>query len=179
MNKLFVETFVRKIISLLGKAKTHKARGLIQRHFLVMAFIGILSACSPSPDKGFSLPKGSVAEGEILFTQFQCYECHTIAGTDFVGDEARLSENNGIAVELGGAKSDVQSYADLVTSVINPSHRIAEGYDPDQVTYGDGESKMAYYNSIMTVEELVDIVTFLETKYSVLQRPMTPYPPYH
>lgn len=139
---------------------------------------GVLTACSPASDRGFSLPKGSAENGEILFAEFDCLQCHTFAGTDFAGDEERLTEGNGIAVELGGAKSYVQTYSDLVTSIINPSHRIAEGYDVDQVTHGDGDSKMTYYNSVMTVEELIDIVTFLETKYTVIEKPVTPYNQY-
>jgi hypothetical protein len=81
-------------------------------------------------------------------------------------------------VELGGLTDRVQTYGDLVTSIINPSHRIAEGYSPEEVMLDDGESRMAYYNSVMTVEELIDIVTFLETKYDLKPATRQAYPSY-
>lgn len=122
--------------------------------------------------RGFSLPKGFAGNGELLFREFQCVQCHTVAGTEFEGGEWRAAENVGISVELGGAKSRIQTYEDLVTSIINPSHRIAKGYPRSQVidegeTREEDESKMPVYNSIMTVDELADIVAFLEKQYTL------------
>jgi hypothetical protein len=138
---------------------------------LVLGLIVLLltSGCDQESiaNRGFSLPQGNVENGKLLMDQFGCWECHTLAGTDFLGEEWRLKEGDGIAVELGGEKTRVQTYGDLVSSIINPSHRIAKGYDPEEVTYEDGESKMYYYNSYMTVAELVDIVTYLQTQYKV------------
>jgi sulfur-oxidizing protein SoxX len=151
----------------------------MSRMVFVLALAGLLSACQPTPENfGFSLPKGDAENGKILFAEFQCYECHTFSDVEFNDDQWRLTEGEGIAIELGGEKVYKQTYADLVTSVINPSHRIAKGYADQETTYEDGASKMAYYNSYMTVEELIDIVTFLETKYTVGNKPYTPYNPY-
>ena len=66
-----------------------------------------------------------------------------------------------------------RTYGDLLTSVINPSHRISQAYLGEQVTT-DGESRMRRYNDVMTVQQLVDIVTFLETQYTLI-RPNNPY----
>lgn len=138
--------------------------------------------CTPSHESlesvGFSLPEGDIENGELLLNEFNCYGCHTMQGTEFLGDEWRLTEDDGIAVELGGVKTSVLSYGDLVTSIINPSHRIAEGYSPEEVMTEEGESRMAYYNSVMTVEELIDIVTYLKTKYELDPHPRTLYPEY-
>jgi sulfur-oxidizing protein SoxX len=60
----------------------------------------------------------------------------------------------------------VKTYADLVTSIINPSHKLSRGFDNNTVTT-EGESQMRSYNEYMTVEELTDIVTFLESKYEI------------
>ena len=138
-----------------------------------------LSACDQEQyaNRGFSLPAGDAENGEILFLEFHCIQCHTLAGTEFVGDEWKLREDGGIAVELGGESTRVQTYGDLVTSIINPSHRIAEGFPVDELVE-DGESKMEYYNEAMTVTELVDLVTFLKSKYTIKEYPITAYPFY-
>ena len=150
--------------------------------FLSLVVIAALftSGCSQEQiaNRGFSLPEGDVSNGQLLLTQFRCFECHTMAGTDHSADEWRLTQDGGIAVELGGVSTRVQTYGDLVTSVINPSHRIAKGYSPEEVMDEEGNSKMTYYNSVMTVEELVDIVTFLKTKYEFKSNNETVYPYY-
>ena len=60
----------------------------------------------------------------------------------------------------------MKTYGELVTSIINPSHRLARGMDPRHVD-GEGESKIPRYNEVMTVQQLVDITEFLSSKYSV------------
>lgn len=147
---------------------------------LVVSTALLSSGCSQEQvaNRGFSLPPGDEAIGEQLLAQYQCFECHTMAGTEHPADEWRLSQEGGIAVELGGVSTRVQTYGDLVTSIINPSHRIAQGYSPEEVMDEDGKSNMAYYNNVMTVEELVDIVTFLKTKYEFKSYNETAYPYY-
>jgi L-cysteine S-thiosulfotransferase len=58
----------------------------------------------------------------------------------------------------------------LLTSVVNPSHRISRNLDQSQVRK-NGESTMRNYNEVMTVSELIDVVTFLETKYELVDPP--------
>ena len=131
--------------------------------FIALLLVG---ACSGEQiaTRDFSLPPGIAENGRELFTEYRCTSCHTLADTEFNDDEWRLTENGGIAVELGGETTKVKTYGDLVTSIINPSHRLAKGYPVDQISE-NGNSKMEYYNEVMTVEELIDLVTFLKTKY--------------
>ena len=147
---------------------------------LIVSAALLSSGCSQeqAANRGFSLPPGDVTMGEQLLISYQCFACHTMAGTDYSADEWRLTGEGGIAVELGGVSTKVQTYGDLVTSVINPSHRIAKGYSPEEVVDEMGHSKMAYYNGVMTIEELVDIVTFLKTKYEFKSYNETVYPYY-
>jgi hypothetical protein len=149
------------------------------KHFISAIVLLSLMACDQAnlSSAGFTLPEGDPENGELVFFDMNCIQCHVLEGTDFNGEEARLLENGGIAVKLGGEVSKVQSYADLVTSIINPSHRIAKGYALEQITE-KGESKMAYYNEVMTVAELVDLVTFLKSKYEFKSYPQTVYPYY-
>jgi sulfur-oxidizing protein SoxX len=75
-------------------------------------------------------------------------------------------------VTLGGQTSRT-TYGDLVTSIANPSHRIARGYPPETVTV-DGVPLMSliYLNDVMTVQQLVDVVAFLQASYDVAPPPI-------
>lgn len=147
---------------------------------LVLVAMLLSTACDQEKlaNRDFYFPEGDAYNGELLFTQYKCFNCHTMAGTEFLADEWRLTMDDGIAVELGGDTARVQTYGDLVSSIINPSHRIAQGYSPEEVMEDNGESRMAYYNSVMTVQELIDIVTFLESKYELKREFETRYPNY-
>jgi mono/diheme cytochrome c family protein len=137
---------------------------------LVFAFVG----CTPDPKsgKGFSLPEGDIERGQQTFTQLKCQACHTVAGVTF--EEAEMSQGQNV-VPLGGVKSRVETYGELVTSIINPSHSFAEGYED---TAKENQSAMRTYNSEMTIQQLIDLVTFLESHYSVKSYDRTPYSPY-
>ncbi len=150
----------------------------MSRYFVSAALLAVTAlGCAPNPksSKGFSLPEGDIARGKDAFAQLQCQACHTVSGVTF--DQLETPTDQKI-VALGGAKSNVQTYGDLVTSIINPSHRFAQGYSEPDVAE-DGKSKMRNYNSEMTVQQLVDLVTFLESHYSLIEYEPTPYGPYY
>ncbi|PDH39419.1 MAG: hypothetical protein CNE99_05770 [OM182 bacterium MED-G24] len=69
-------------------------------------------------------------------------------------------------VQLGGVSTHVKTYGDLVTSIINPSHKLSRGNDPATVAE-TGESVMRNYNETLTVQELIDFVAFLQDEYEV------------
>jgi mono/diheme cytochrome c family protein len=141
------------------------------------AVIFMLGACTQETiaNRGFSLPEGDAKQGQLMFIEFNCISCHTVADTDLSDEEWRLDGPRELSVQIGGEKSRVQSYGDLVTSIINPSHRISKGYPMEEVTV-NGESKMVNYNNIMRVADLVDIVAFLRPKYTLREIPATTYP---
>lgn len=132
--------------------------------------IGILSlmlqmSCSPE-SVGFALPEGDIAAGKKAFAELNCTQCHSINGLEWKGDE-----NSGdLRVPLGGEVSTIKTYGELVTSIINPSHKIARVYQQETAT-PDGASKMRTYNDVMTVQDLVDLVTFLRSEYQIAQPP--------
>ncbi|WP_347332395.1 c-type cytochrome [Marinimicrobium locisalis] len=134
--------------------------------YLLLFTLGfLLAACSKGPDspRGFSLPEGDVERGEQVFLQYDCLSCHRLQGYDAVVKDRELEK----PIVLGGTVTKVKTYAELLTSVINPSHRLASGYERDQVTGDDGESLMRNYNDVMTVSELIDLVAFLEAHYDL------------
>lgn len=113
-------------------------------------------------EKGFSLPEGNALDGKEAFVYLHCHECHTVAGEEL----PVLAADEPPFVALGGTVSRVKTYGELVTAIINPSHKLARGY-PLEVVSNDGESKMPVYNRYMTVQELIDIVAFLQPHYNV------------
>jgi mono/diheme cytochrome c family protein len=114
-------------------------------------------------EAGFRLPDGDPIEGREAFLYMQCHQCHTVAGEVF--PELPLADPP--YVELGGAVSRVKTYGQLVTAIINPSHKLARGY-PAELVSEDGESNMYVYNAHMTVQELIDLVMFLQPHYDVV-----------
>jgi hypothetical protein len=75
---------------------------------------------------------------------------------------------------LGGASRRVRTYGDLVTSIINPTHRLIAGFPAEQVSR-DGESLMPVLNDVMTVQQLIDLVALLQSSYEVVPPADDPY----
>jgi len=132
----------------------------------------MLVGCGSGPEspQGFSLPKGDVDNGKTVFLKYQCLACHELKGIE----QADIVDNPDLSVRLGGTSNFVKTYADLVTSIINPSHKLAKHY-PRSMVQTDGVSKMTVYNDVMTVTELVDVVTFLQPYYELVPHSKTDY----
>lgn len=136
-----------------------------------MLGILLISNSCQTESKGFALPEGSAIKGKALFMDFYCNECHSIADIKWSGN---TKKNH---FKLGGKIRFQKSYGELVASVINPSHKIAQQYYGQSTANEKGVSKMKNYNELMTVQELVDIVTFLQSEYEI-DRPVYNYPMY-
>ena len=104
------------------------------------------------------------------FTELGCNNCHSV--TDKIAHAPE--EDGAIHVELGGTVTRVKTYADLVTSIINPSHKLSRGAN-HMTTTADGQSRMPVYNDVMTVQQLVDLTAFLEGTYQVWVPPYNVY----
>lgn len=141
----------------------------MKTQFLLTLLLGsfvVLSGCNPDArmsEKGFRLPEGDAQAGREVFQYMQCHQCHTIDGEEF----AEIPGMSPPYVALGGRSTHVKTYGELVTAIINPSHRLAPGY-AEEVVSEDEESNMYVYNQHMTVQELVDLVMFLQSKYDVI-----------
>ncbi len=135
------------------------------RLILLLSLLAGLTACGQQQAE-FGLPEGDPEVGQALFVSYNCNTCHTVAGVDLPAPEVE----GPVQVMLGGRVSRLKSYAELVTSVINPSHRFSRRLRSDEVST-DGESLMTVYNDVMTVTEMVNIVAFLEAQYAELERP--------
>lgn len=136
--------------------------------FLLMM---IFAAACDQQGQGFALPQGDVEKGQSTFIRLACNECHSVGEIKWGGNDENMH------ITLGGKTPSTITYGELITSVINPSHKIAKRY---QETTADeaGNSKMRIYNEVMSVQELVDIVTFLQTEYELTPPPTNYYPPF-
>lgn len=122
----------------------------------------------------FALPEGDAQRGRETFLELECNACHSVGDIESAG-QPDFDKN------LGGQVSRVKSYEDLVTSIINPSHKLAPAMATDVLPEGsaaNGESPMPVYNDVMTVQQLVDVVTFLQPHYRVAM-PRRDYPIYY
>ena len=128
----------------------------------------IISGCGqdPASGRGFRLPDGDAEEGRQVFLYMQCNQCHTVAGMALPA----VAGADPPYVELGGNITRVKNYGELVTSIINPSHKLANGYAKERVSE-NGESNMYVYNRHMTVQELIDLVAFLQSRYRIVPPP--------
>ena len=148
------------------------------RHFsltpLFLLFL-VLASCEfgPNTGRGFSLPEGSVDAGRTTFIELECNSCHSVGDIERIAGREKLDIN----VPLGGSVATVKTYGDLVTSIINPSHKISRRYSKQGLVTGDGKSSMIVYNEIMSVQQLVDMVTYLESNYILTPVTRTSYRP--
>jgi mono/diheme cytochrome c family protein len=156
---------VRQCIKLGNFLITGEIMQRIATFVLAVAAALFIWACDTDrmSEKGFSLPEGNAISGKEAFVYLHCHECHTVVGETL--PSLALAEPP--FVELGGKVTRVKTYGELVTAIINPSHKLAAGY-PKELVANDGESKMPVYNGYMTVQELIDIVTFLQPHYDVV-----------
>jgi len=133
---------------------------------LLLGFIIALAGCDSEvrmSERGFRLPDGDAQAGREAFVYMHCHQCHTVAGEEF----PEIPGSGPPYVALGGKVGKIKTYGQLVTAIINPSHRLSPNYIEEDVSE-DGESKMYIYNEHMTVQELADIVIFLQPKYNVI-----------
>lgn len=104
------------------------------------------------------LPAGDPAAGRQAFLDHDCGSCHRVAcDPDF------QSRGSSGAPELDAARLKAQGFGTVASSIIAPSHRLAETLtDPESV---DPESaittEMPLFNEQLTVSEWINLVHFL------------------
>ena len=94
---------------------------MLTRATTALVLLG-LQACQPQSE-GFALPPGDAERGKASFVELGCNACHRIQDAIPRAENA----NETIDVRLGGQVSRIKTYGDLVTSIINPSHRLSRG----------------------------------------------------
>ena len=124
----------------------------------------LATGCGYYSNFGFPVEQGDTEAGRQAFLDHACHRCHSVAGVNLPEFPAASSP----LLELGGETSQVKAYSELVTSIINPDHRISERYREQliQPTSGPLTTQMpAAHIETMTVRQLIDIVAFLDSRY--------------
>ncbi|MGI9284173.1 MAG: c-type cytochrome, partial [Pseudomonadales bacterium] len=115
-----------------------------------------------APNRHAASVDGDVARGQQAFSKFKCNDCHSVAGLD----ELREGVEPVMTVPLGGETTRINTYGELVTSIINPSHKISKNHPSTQVEE-NGQSIMRNYNDVLTVTEMINLVAFLQAQYQL------------
>lgn len=139
----------------------------VPRIFLLVTCV-IAAGCQRASTE-FALPRGDAAVGKQIFIEFRCNDCHSIADIQHSGAEVAVqrmgkASTEQVLVELGGTTSRFRSHAELVTAVINPSHKISTAYSRHQAVT---QSPMKTYNQVLSVENVIDLVEYLQAEYDV------------
>lgn len=134
-----------------------------------------LAGCNTGPkgSTGFSLPDGDVERGKAAFIEFQCNTCHVSKQVAQLETDPAAK----ISITLGGETSHIKSYGELVTSIINPSHRVVRR-NSSEMADTDGKSKMVSFNDVMTVSQLIDLVAYVQSNYELSPYQHSNYPVY-
>jgi len=119
------------------------------------------------------LPEGDAANGETYFVSLGCVSCHSVIGAELPDPV----EAGPVRVLLGSKTGRKMPYGQIVTSIVNPSHRLSARYRKDAVSQ-QGESLMPSYSDFLTVTQLTDLVAFLQNHYVKAERPGYKYPVY-
>jgi L-cysteine S-thiosulfotransferase len=120
---------------------------------------------------GFRLPDGDAEAGRRAFVELRCHVCHTAPGVD-----AKFEGTPATDVPLGGPVTRVQSYGELVTAIINPSHRIVLKVPQAPASPSEpSPMEFARLNDHLTVQQLIDLVAFLQSTYQVVAPTYNPY----
>ncbi len=138
----------------------------------VAALLAMAAACDSGRHSasGFRLPPtGDIERGKAAFVSLGCNNCHEVAGVPLPQPVTKPATT----VVLGGATTKDIGDGYLVTSIINPGHRLAR-YPRSQITVA-GKSRMPEYADNITVRQLTDIVAFLQSRY-VVRPAVPPYP---
>ena len=78
-----------------------------------------------------------------------------------------------VTVELGGKVPVPRTDGELLAAIVDPSHRLAPGYERHQVASGK-LSRMGDFGASLSVSELIDLVAFVQSRY-VVEPPVNAY----
>jgi L-cysteine S-thiosulfotransferase len=135
----------------------------------LLAAVGLLAASiacgtAKDPARGFRLAgSGDIQHGRAAFLEFGCNNCHEVMG-------ANLPRPTVQPVVLGGSVRRQPSDGYLVTAIINPAYHAARY--PGANGMNGSTLQMPDFASRMTVQQLTDLVAYLQTRYALSPLPV-------
>ncbi len=137
--------------------KAARRHHLMTGMLISLCLITCASCGSMRPGGRIALPAGNPEQGKAAFREMRCYECHSVSGHDFPHPTIQPP----VLVVLG-TEDRRPRRADLINSIINPSHKIYPGIDR-KLVQTNNVSRMKDCSEVLTVRQLSDLVAFLET----------------
>lgn len=141
----------------------------VQSILLVALALLVTTGCEPQA-RGFALPPGDPSKGVEAFRELQCNQCHSIPNLIKKRFDSLYPE---VEVVLGGPVQRIKTYGQLVTAIIHPGKAVTRAV-PESGMIDDDTSIMPVYNGAMTVEQLVNLATFLQETYELTPPPYYP-----
>jgi len=96
----------------------------------------------------FTMPKGDFERGRAVYQKYACFVCHEVRGEPFPP-----GSKSGPELSQMGPLHPLEYFTE---SIINPSAQAAKKHRGP-----DGKSLMPDYNDRMTLQELIDLSTYL------------------
>jgi hypothetical protein len=135
------------------------------------AGVAMLAACAPNTALMVRFPLGNIQRGREAFVALECNACQRVQDVAIAAHPAPASS----LVPLGGHTPRIETYGDLVTAIVNPSHRLARSYRATAGRGGPSPMAAEFLNDVMTTQQLVDLAAFLHTEYDYIPPPPPPY----
>ena len=135
---------------------------------LCFALVGLLLAGCDNLQSGrrLRLPTGSAENGKVAFLALNCTACHTVAGVELPKPTIKPED----VVALGGNVSRLRTVGDLLTSIIHPTR--GTSFQARRADNTPVKVTMPTVNDVMTVSQLIDLVRFLQPRYSEIEPPI-------
>lgn len=129
----------------------------------VSSLVVLIAGCADDVKSGrrLHLPQGSVEKGQAAFVALNCTTCHTVAGLPDLPKPTKPIES---VVVLGGDVARLRTVGDLLTSIIHPAHALSEKWVTTKTQLS--ASPMPVVNDTMTVAQMIDLVAFLQIRYT-------------
>lgn len=130
---------------------------------LTLSGLAALVAQDPGAPEKSVVPTGKAEAGQLVFVEKGCHQCHSAGSTKLptVELEQRL------VIELGGDVHTKWNRDDYARAIMDPNHLVSEDYKIAMIRLGDHfkaeNSPMPTFADVLRVNELIDLVTFLDS----------------
>lgn len=109
------------------------------------------------------IPPGDSAEGETVFLEQRCYRCHTLEGRELPDFDLPAK----LKIHLGGDAHTLWNRDEFGRAILNPDHVVSPQYQTIMIQAGDQqgsqESPMPNFNAILSISDLINLATFLDS----------------
>jgi hypothetical protein len=132
----------------------------------------LILSCSPKENSpaGFILPPGYTISGQTTLAALGFINCHKVNGVSFTANAPVQSD---LIVTIGGPQPRVKTYGQLVTAIIHPNAAILR--NDGRYVDANGDSLMPDYTQMMAIQQMTDLVTFLQEHYDIINPVYDPH----